>query len=146
MLDHVPNGYLKVRKTLNRNFVQKAMCFIEKENGKVIQDSYALMKDARCFYENLHASRENEIVNLEIGNLINTPTLNDEEGNSLEGLITKQETQHSKNKQKQNKTKNKTTTTTTTNLTDKSPGSEGYTTDFSNYFLGRFRQSYGPLC
>ena len=76
------------------------MGFIEKENGKVIQDSYALMKDARCFYKNLHASRENEIVNLEIGNLINTPTLNDEEGNSLEGLITKQETQHSKNKQK----------------------------------------------
>ena len=43
------------------------------------------MKETRCFYENL---RENEIVNLEIGNLINTTTLT-EDSNSLEGLITR---------------------------------------------------------
>ena len=43
------------------------------------------------FFMNLCASRENEIVNLEIGSLIRTPTLTDEESNSVEGLITKQE-------------------------------------------------------
>ena len=67
------------------------MCFIEKENGEVIHNSDAIMKETRYFYENLYASRENEIVYLEIGNLINTPTLTEEESNSLEGLITKQE-------------------------------------------------------
>ena len=41
------------------------MCFLEIENGEVMHDSYALMKDARCFYDNLYASRENETVNLE---------------------------------------------------------------------------------
>ena len=53
------------------------------------------------FFMNLCASRENEIVYLEIGNLINTPTLTEEESNSLEGLITKQEA-HSALKQMKN--------------------------------------------
>ena len=73
------------------NFVQKAKCFTEKENGEVLHDSDAIMKETRCFYENLYASRENEIVNLETGNLMKTPTLTDEESNSLESLITEQE-------------------------------------------------------
>ena len=67
------------------------MCFSEKENGAVIHKSDAIMKETRCFYENLYALRENEIVNLETGNLIKTPTLTDEESNSAEGLIAKQE-------------------------------------------------------
>ena len=32
-----------------RNFVQKAMCFLEKENGKVIHDSDAIINEARHF-------------------------------------------------------------------------------------------------
>ena len=31
------------------NFVQKAMCFIEKENGEVIHDSDTIMKETRRF-------------------------------------------------------------------------------------------------
>ena len=39
----------------------------------------------------MYASMENEIVNLEIRNVINMPTLSDEDSNKFEGLITKQE-------------------------------------------------------
>ena len=52
-------------------------------------------------------------------NLIKTPTLTDEESNSLEGHITKQEA-HSALKQMKN---------------DKSPGSDGYTTEFFSSFF-----------
>ena len=39
-----------------RNFVQKAMCFIQKDNGDIIHDSNAITKEAKLFYENLYAS------------------------------------------------------------------------------------------
>ena len=39
-----------------RNFVQKAMCFIRKDNGDIIHDSNAITKEAKLFYENLYAS------------------------------------------------------------------------------------------
>ena len=45
-----------------KNFVQKAMCFIRKDNGDIIHDSNAITKKAKFYYENVYASRENEIV------------------------------------------------------------------------------------
>ena len=71
------------------------------------------------FYENLCASGENEIVNLEMGNMIKTPTLTDEDSNSLEGFITKQQA-HSALKQMEN---------------DKSPGWDVHTTEFLKYYF-----------
>ena len=88
-------------------------------NGRGNGTKQDVMKETRCFYENLCATRENKIVNLEIGNLINTLTLTEEESNSLEDLITKQEA-HSALKQMKN---------------DKSPGSDGYTTEFFTSFF-----------
>ena len=52
-----------------RNFVQKAMCFVRKDNGDIIHDSSAITKEAKLFYENLYASWEDEIVKLDIRNL-----------------------------------------------------------------------------
>ena len=34
-----------------RNFVQKAMCFIQKQNGEVIHDSDAIINEARHLRE-----------------------------------------------------------------------------------------------
>ena len=39
----------------------------------------------------IYASTENEIVNLEIRNVINMPTLSDKDSNDFEGLISEQE-------------------------------------------------------
>ena len=68
--DHVLNGTSsfchhiegkKQTKNCNlakRNFVQKAMYFIWKDNGDIIHDSNAITKEAKLLYENLYASRE----------------------------------------------------------------------------------------
>ena len=90
-----------------------AMCFIQKDDGDVIHDSNLITQEVKTFYENLCASRENYIIHCNIDN-INTPTLSQEESDSLERPITLQEAlssiKHMKN--------------------DTSPGSDGFTAEF----------------
>ena len=66
------------------------MCFIQKDDGDIIHDSNLITQEIMTFYENLCASRENNIIHCNIDN-INTPTLSQEENYSLEGPITLQE-------------------------------------------------------
>ena len=96
-----------------RHFVQKAMCFIQKDDGDIIHDSNLITQEIKTFYENLYASRENHIIHCNIDN-INTPTLPQEESDSLEGPITLQEALSSIKQMKN----------------DKSPGSDGFTAEF----------------
>ena len=101
------------------------MCFIRKGNGDIIHDSNAITKEAKLFYENLYASREDEIVKLDIRNHIKIQSLSQEQSNNLEGLITKQEVLSALKRIKN----------------DKSPGSDGYTVEFLKFFfvdLGNF--------
>ena len=74
-----------------RNFVQKAMCFIRKDIGDIINDSNAVTKEAKLFDENLYASRKEEIVKLDIRNHTKIQSLSQEQSKNLEGLITRQE-------------------------------------------------------
>ena len=46
-----------------RNFVQKATCFIQKENDEIIHDSSFITQEAKLFYEKLYVPHENDIVN-----------------------------------------------------------------------------------
>ena len=48
------------------------MCFIQKENGDIVLDGDVITKAGKHLYENVYASRENEVVKLDVGNLINT--------------------------------------------------------------------------
>ena len=96
--------------------VQKAVCFIQKENGEIIHDSSSITHEAKRFYEKLYASHY-DIVNTDIGNRA-TPTLS-HESDSLEGPITLHEAL-SALKQMKN---------------DKSPGSDGYTVEFFSFFF-----------
>ena len=89
------------------------MCFIQKENGEIIHDSSSTTLEAKRFYEKLYASHENDIVNIDIGNIA-TPTLSQEESDSREGPITLHEALSALKRMKN----------------EKSPGSDGYTTDF----------------
>ena len=100
-------------KWKKRHFVQKAMCFIQKDDGDIIHDNNLITQEVKTFYENLYASRENNIVHCNIDN-INTPTLSQEESDSLEGPITLQEALPSIKQMK--------------NV--KSPGSDGFTAEF----------------
>ena len=81
-------------------------------------------RKSRLFYENLYASRENELVNDTIEN-INIPTLSQKESDNLEGPVSSQEAFSALTQMKN----------------DKSPGSDGYTVEFFKFFftdLGRF--------
>ena len=89
------------------------MCFIQKDDGNIIHDSNLITQEVKTFHENLYASRENNIIHCNTDN-INTPTLPQEESDSLEWPNTLQEAlssiKHMKN--------------------DKSPGSDGFTAEF----------------
>jgi hypothetical protein len=102
-----------------RNFVQKAMCFIQKDNGETIHDSKSITSEAKSFYETLYASKETDILDEAIDTNLEHPTLTNEERDSLEGLITLQEL-----------------LVAVKNLNnDKSPGSDGYTAEFFKFFF-----------
>ena len=76
----------------------------------------------------MYASRENNIVHCNIDN-INTPTLSQEESDSLEGPITLQEALSYIKQMKK----------------DKSPGSDGYTAEFVLILFHRLEYIYGWL-
>ena len=68
------------------------MCFVQKETGDIINDSDAIANEAKhFFYDNVYASRENEIMDLDVGILINIQSLSLKQSNNLEVLISRQE-------------------------------------------------------
>ena len=48
---------------LRKETVQKATCFIQKENDEIIHDSSFITQEAKLFYEKLYVPHENDIVN-----------------------------------------------------------------------------------
>ena len=70
----------KKKKKKRRHFVQKAMCFIQKDDGDIIHDSNVITQEVKTFMRIciMYASRENNIVHCNTDN-INTPTLSQEE-------------------------------------------------------------------
>ena len=66
------------------------MCFIQKDDGDIIHDSNLITQEVKTFYENVYATRENNIIHCNTDH-INTPTLSKEESDSLEGPVTLQE-------------------------------------------------------
>ena len=68
------------------------MCFVQKETGDITNDSDAIANEAKhFFYENVYASRENEIMDSDVGILINIQSLSLKQSNNLEVLISRQE-------------------------------------------------------
>ena len=85
-------------------------------------------QEVKTFYENLYASRENNIIHCTIDN-VNTPTLSQEKSDSLEGPITLQEALSSIKQMKN----------------DKSPGSDGFTARVFLILFHRLGYIYGSL-
>ena len=104
----------------NRNFVSKRMSLLVKENDFEIKDFKGINNEVYSFYKKLYSSREHEIVDVNLKNILNetTPKLTDETANSIEGLITLPEATLFLSKSKNNK----------------SPGSSGFTVEFFKFF------------
>jgi hypothetical protein len=102
------------------NFLNKRMCFLEKANDDILYDDKEILQETMNFYEKLYSRQPVEDVNL--STLVNdTVKLNEEEKESLEGLITLAEAHAALRNMKNNK----------------SPGSDGFTTEFYKcFFLG----------
>lgn len=99
-----------------RNFIQKSVAFLERDSGEIINDTDSITKEAKLFYENLYA--ENLKNSLPFDNDLTSPTLSEEEKNKIEGEITTTELL-SAIKSLNN---------------DKSPGSDGFTSEFFKFF------------
>ena len=81
---------------------------------------------SKLFYQNLYSSKESEIEDVDLSNVLNddTPKLTEQEAESLEGYITLKEAGEALSKMNNNK----------------SPGSSGFTVEFFKFFLVRFRK------
>ena len=49
-----------------RNFAQKHLSFIEKEDGEVLFDQDEIVKETKDFYETLYESREKDVVDVDL--------------------------------------------------------------------------------
>ena len=104
----------------NRNFVSKRMVSLSRDDGTEINNFDSINNEVGNFYKKLYSSRESEIVDVEIDNILteDTPRLNDNVANLIEGPITPDEASLFLSKMKDNK----------------SPGSSGFTVEFFNFF------------
>ena len=76
------------------------------------------MKETKDFYEKLYESREKDVVNVDLHTMVEAPTLSSEEKESLEGLISEEEALAVLKRMNN----------------QKSPGSDGFTTEFYKFF------------
>lgn len=110
----------------NRNFTSKIIPNIQKENGEFITDQVEILNEVSDFYENLYRDRVVDNVDLEIHlHNCNVPKLTNSEAHKLEGNINNTEAGKTLYSMKNNK----------------SPGSDGFTTEFFKFFwknLGNF--------
>ena len=102
-----------------RNYINKSMPFLELENGVRIFEQKAIAEEVKRFYENLYTAQPVENANLH--NILpnNTPKLSEEQKNNISSKLTIQELAKALYNMKNNK----------------SPGSDGYTTEFFKFFF-----------
>ena len=107
----------------NINFVNKVMNRIEKPDGNVIIDTSDIVEETQCFYEKLYASRESNLTDFDFESSLSDgslPKLKPEEASQLNSEIKYNELCNAMKRMKNNK----------------SPGSDGLTTEFFKFFWG----------
>ena len=110
-------------KLESRNYINKTILKIEKENGQTITKQEEILNEIKHFYENLYRNRDmnenqdNEIHTI-LENIQQNPKLSNESKNNLEGELTEKEIINVLKKMKNNK----------------SPGTDGFTTEFFKFF------------
>ena len=91
------------------------MNLLELNDGTIITDPHKIKIENKRFYEHLYASKEHELIDIDLNSLIpDRPKLDDTDKNKIEGVITYTEALNAlKNMQN-----------------DKSPGTSGYSSIF----------------
>ena len=97
---------------------------LQTAKGEIINDQKKIMNEIELFYKNLYSSKEKNHVYTDL-NKYNTPKLNDDESEKLEGLLTLSELTTALKNMKNNR----------------SPGVDGFSCEFFKVFwkqLGSF--------
>ena len=104
----------------NRNFICKTMNKIINKDGIELTETQEIVQETKLFYENLYSSREDNITDIDLNNLIKNsiPKLSTEEKGSIEGKISMSEASFSLKKM----------------ANEKSPGTSGYSAEFYKFF------------
>ena len=124
--DEKPSKYFCNLET--HNSLNKIIPKIEKEDGSFINNQDDILNEAKCFYETLYSSRDNELIDTNIEMELegcSVPKLNYEESISMEGLITYREA----------------TIALKSMSNNRSPGTDGFSADFLKVFwqhIGHF--------
>ena len=104
-----------------RNFISKHVSSVYNDKEEELIDSEQIKNEFYKFYQNLYSSKEMDIENVDLENVLKpeTPKLTEVEADSLEGHITLKEAGETLYKMNNNK----------------SPGSSGFTVEFLKIFL-----------
>ena len=111
-----------------RNYKKKHVASLTKENGTILSDPKAILKEEANFYKNIYESKNtnpNDPVFSSLFESDSLPHLGDSEVAQCEGLLTSEECAKAIN----------------TFQNDKTPGSDGFTVEFYRHFwhlLGKF--------
>ena len=108
-------------KLESRNFISKQVPRIEKDDGTLVTKQEEILNETKLFYENLYRKRlqvEKDTLDKKIITYQDVSKLSQDESESIEGTLTEHETLMFLKKMKN----------------DKSPGPDGYTTEFFKFF------------
>lgn len=109
----------------NRNYVSKIIPRLQKDNGEIITEQVTVLEEVSSFYKHLYSSSDNtHIQHLNLSEYLKNydiPKLSKLESDHLEGEITYKEAGNTLKLMKNNK----------------SPGSDGFTTEFFKCFWGK---------
>ena len=102
----------------NRNYLDKTIPFLEKDDGNIISDQKRILNDVKEYYEKLYSLQDTPDVDIPT-DFPNAPVLTQEDSELLEGLITYTEAASALKKMKN----------------FKSPGPDGFTIEFLKIFF-----------
>ena len=107
----------------SRNFTNKTIKRITDKDNNIIYDQFEILKLVKSFYETLYASKDAELINIDLNEIINThdqytSKLDECTSNTLENPILESEVLEVLKNMKNNK----------------SPGSDGFTAEFFKFF------------
>ena len=103
----------------NRNYLDKAMHFLQRPNGETVSNQTDIIKEVQDFYSNLY--KKKDVKDIDLQTVIKEAfKLNETDRKELEGPITYQEALKSLKAMKNRK----------------SPGADGFTVEFFKFFFG----------
>jgi hypothetical protein len=105
----------------NRNHINKTIVELKKEDATLITDRNKILQTQKLFYENLYTCKNEPVDDATFFEKLNPediPTLSKKEKDSIEGQITSNELLEALKRSKNNK----------------SPGLDGYTSEFFKFF------------